>query len=389
MKRTPLFATLLSAFALLMSCQKSSVQLTQSGLNPTDFDTVINEKPVHLYTLTNRQGMEVCVTNYGGRIVSIMVPDRQGNMQDVVLGYDRVSRYADIEGSPSDFGAAIGRYANRINQGRITVGDSTIQLPQNNYGHCLHGGPTGWQYQVYDAEQVGDSVLILTMHSPDGDNHFPGNVTAKVTYTLTSQNDIDIRYEATTDRQTVINMTNHSYFNLNGDPSRAATDMVLYINADRFTPTDTTYMPTGEVRPVEGTPMDFRQPTALSERIPQTGYDQIKYAGEGLDHNWCLNTYADGKGDDTQVAASLFSPKTGILLEVLTDEPGIQVYSGNFLGTSTVSGKRDIVYPKQAAVCLETQHYPDSPNHPEWASPWLSPEDTYRSHCTYRFSVIK
>ena len=291
MKRTPLFATLLSAFALLMSCQKSSVQLTQSGLNPTDFDTVINEKPVHLYTLTNRQGMEVCVTNYGGRIVSIMAPDRQGNMQDVVLGYDRVSRYADIEGSPSDFGAAIGRYANRINQGRITVGDSTIQLPQNNYGHCLHGGPTGWQYQVYDAEQVGDSVLILTMHSPDGDNHFPGNVTAKVTYTLTSQNDIDIRYEATTDRQTVINMTNHSYFNLNGDPSRAATDMVLYINADRFTPTDTTYMPTGEVRPVEGTPMDFRQPTALSERIPQTGYDQIKYAGEGLDHNWCLSQY--------------------------------------------------------------------------------------------------
>ena len=210
-----------------------------------------------------------------------------------------------------------------------------------------------------------------------------------MTYTLTPQNEIDIRYEATTDCLTVINMTNHSYFNLNGNPSRPGTDMVLYINADHFTPTDTTYMPTGEVRPVDGTPMDFRQPTTIGERIPQTDYDQIKYAGEGLDHNWCLNTYAKGKGDDTQVAASLFSPKTGILLEVLTDEPGIQVYSGNFLGTSSVAGKHGIVYPKQAAVCLETQHYPDSPNHPEWPSPWLKPSDTYKSHCVYRFSVVK
>ena len=389
MKKTPLLIILLSVFGLLMSCQQPSVPTTKSGLRPTDFDTIIDQKPVRLYTLTNQQGMEVCITNYGGRIVSIMVPDRQGSLQDVVLGYDHICRYADIEGSPSDFGAAIGLYANRINQGHITVGDSTIQLPQNNYGHCLHGGPTGWQYQVYDAQQKDSTTLVLTMHSPDGDNQFPGNVTATVTYTLTPENEIDIRYEATTDQLTVINMTNHSYFNLNGDPSLPATNMVLYINADNFTPTDTTYMPTGEVRSVEGTPMDFRQPTALSERIPQTDYNQIKHAGQGLDHNWCLNTYSDGKDDDTQVAASLFSPKTGILLEVLTDEPGIQVYSGNFLGTSSVAGKHGIVYPKQAAVCLETQHYPDSPNHPEWASPWLRPSDTYKSHCTYRFSVIE
>ena len=374
---------------MLVACQQQDSNLTLSGLNPADYDTVINQKAVHLYTLTNQQGMEVCITNFGGRIVSIVVPDRQGELQDVVLGYDHISRYADIEGSPSDFGAAIGRYANRINQGQITVNDSVIQLPQNNYGHCLHGGPTGWQYQVYDAEQADSNTLKLTMHSPDGDNQFPGNVKATVTYTLTQQNEIDIQYEATTDRETVINMTNHSYFNLNGDPSRPATDMVLYINADHFTPTDTTYMPTGEVRPVEGTPMDFRTPTVLSERIPQTDYDQIRSAGEGLDHNWCINTYTDGRGNDTQVAASLFSPRTGIQLEVLTDEPGIQVYSGNFLGTSNVEGKRGIVYPKQAAVCLETQHYPDSPNHPEWASPWLKPGETYKSHCVYRFSIIK
>lgn len=381
-------SVLLSVVALLTACHHQPGNQTLSGLKFQDFDTVINQKPVRLYTLTNRQGMEVCITNYGGRIASIMVPDRQGNLQDVVLGYDCIDRYADIEGTPSDFGAAIGRYANRINQGRITVGDSTIQLPQNNYGHCLHGGPTGWQYQVYDAEQKDSSTLVLTIHSPDGDNKFPGNVSATVTYTLTGQNEIDIRYEATTDRETVINMTNHSYFNLNGEPSRPATDMVLYINADHFTPTDTTYMPTGEVRPVESTKMDFRTPTSLSG-LAEWDYDQIRNAGNGLDHNWCLNTYKDGRGDDTQVAAGLLSPKTGILLEVLTDEPGIQVYSGNFLGANNVAGKNGIVYPKQAAFCLETQHYSDSPNHPEWPSPWLRPGDTYKSHCIYRFSVVK
>lgn len=389
MKKKTAFVLLPAALLMMTACNCNQKAGNAAGLDPAAFDTIINEKPVKLYTLTNQQGMQVSVTNFGGRIVSIVIPDKSGQPQDVVLGYDNVAQYADSEGSPSDFGAAIGRYANRINQGKITVNDSVIQLPQNNYGHCLHGGFTGWQYQVYEADQRNDSTLVLTMKSPDGDNQFPGNVEAKVYYTLTGNNEIDIRYEATTDKRTVINMTNHSYFNLNGDPSRSATDMVLYINADNFTPTDTTYMPTGEIRAVEGTPMDFRTPTALSERIPQTDYDQIKYAGEGLDHNWCLNTYADGKGDDTQVAASLFSPVTGIKLEVLTDEPGIQVYSGNFLGTSDVKGKKGIVYPKQAAVCLETQHYPDSPNHPEWASPWLEPGQTYTSHCVYRFSIVK
>lgn len=381
-----------ASLALLGACGGNEVKLTASGLNPAAFDTVINDKPVKLYVLKNKSGMEVCVTNYGGRIVSIMAPDRTGKLQDVVLGYDNVAQYADAENSPSDFGAAIGRYANRLDKGRIVVGGDTVQLPQNNYGHCLHGGPTGWQYQVYDAELQNDTTLTLVMHSPDGDNNFPGNVTATVVYTLTSDNAIAIGYEAETDRETVINMTNHSYFNLNGDGSAPATDMVLYINADRYTPSDSTYMTSGEILAVEGTPMDFRTPTVLDRRVT-LDFGQITNA-RGLDHNWVLNTYPlesgmkdkTVKGDMSQVAASLFSPKTGILLEVFTDEPGIQVYSGNFLGAD-VKGKHGVVYPQRAACCLETQHFPDTPNKPQWPSAVLNPGEKYTSHCVYKFSV--
>ena len=201
---------------LISSCTpKAPETLTLSGLNPTKFQTEVHGKKTQLYTLKNAAGMEVCVTNFGGRIVSIMVPDKNGEMRDVVLGFDSIADYINV---PSDFGASIGRYANRINQGKIVLDGETIQLPQNNYGHCLHGGPQGWQYQVYQGNQLNDSTLSLVMHSPDGDSNFPGNVTATVTYTLTSDNAIDIQYEATTDKKTVINMTNHSYFNLSGDP---------------------------------------------------------------------------------------------------------------------------------------------------------------------------
>ena len=205
--------------------------------------------------------------NMHGRRVREMVPDRNGKMQDVVLGYDNIAQYADREHFGSDFGAAIGRYANRINQGRITIDGKTIQLPQNNYGHCLHGGPTGWQYKVYDGRQLNDSTLQMCIFSPDGDNGFPGNVNATVTYTLTSDNSIDIRYEATSSKKTFINMTNHSYFNLNGDPSHDGENQMLYINANRYTPADTTYMTTGEELSVAGTPMDFRRLTPLSRDI--------------------------------------------------------------------------------------------------------------------------
>ena len=367
----------------MVSCSKSGETL--SGLNPAAFDSTINGKKVQLFTLTNKQGMEVCITNFGARIVSIMVPNKDNAFCDVVLGYDNLAQYADTVNSPSDFGAAIGRYANRINKGKLTVGGKTIQLPQNNFGHCLHGGPSGWQYQVYDATQVNDTTLQMSIDSKDGDNNFPGNVKATVTYTLLSNNTLDIKYEATTDKETVINMTNHSYFNLSGNPSQPGTNMVLYINADNFTPTDSTYMTTGEIKPVYGTPMDFNKDHALYQSIADTTFAQIKNAG-GYDHNWCLNTYKNGKGDDNKVAASLYSPESGILLQVYTNEPGIQVYTGNFLG-SNVKGKKGIVYPRQAAVCLETQKYPDSPNKKNWPSPYLKPGAKYYSHQVFKFSV--
>lgn len=358
---------------------------TRSGLYPNDFEANINGKRTHLYTLSNSKGMEVCLTNFGARIVSIMVPDRRGTLRDVVLGYDNIAQYADYQHFGSDFGAAIGRYANRINQGRIVVDGKTVQLPRNNYGHCLHGGFTGWQYQVYDGKQLNDSTVEMSLVSPDGDNGFPGTVRATVRYTLTADNAIDIRYEATTDKKTVINMTNHSYFNLNGNPSQHCENQQLYINADRYTPADTTYMPTGQMLKVAGTPMDFRKPTPLSKNINNQRFAMTRNA-HGFDHNWCLNTWHNGQPDESTVAASLYSPKTGIMLQVFTNEPGIQVYTGNFLDAS-FAGKHGYRYPKHSAVCMETQHYPDSPNHPEWPNVWLETGKKYSSHCIYKFSV--
>ncbi len=368
------------AAAMLSACTSGQQQpaTTVSGLNPTQFDSVINGKKTALFTLKNNNGMEVCITNFGGRVVSLCVPDKDDNPTDVVLGYDNIAQYADIENSPSDYGSSVGRYANRINQGKITIDGKEYQLPQNNFGHCLHGGPTGWMYQVYEAEQPNDSTLRLTIVSPDGDNGFPGTVTATTTYTVLSNNTLDITFEATTDKETVINMTNHSYFNLNGDPANEGMDMILYVNADNYTPADSTYMTTGEILSVEGTPMDFRKAHAIGETINDTTFQQIK--------NWCLNTYKDGKGDDTQVAASLYSPKTGIMLEMFTNEPGVQVYTGNFQGTG-IACKKGIKYPKHVSVCLESQKYPDSPNKKDWPSPYVKPGEKYYSHVAYKFSV--
>lgn len=378
------------ALTLLSACapkQQSQETLTKSGLNPANYETMVDGvKPVKLYTLKNAAGMEVCVTNFGGRIVSIMVPDKNGEMKDVVLGFDSIADYQTI---PSDFGASIGRYANRINKGIIVIDGDSIQLPQNNYGHCLHGGctlepqPLGWQYQVYEANQQNDSTMTLTMKSADGDANFPGNVTATVTYALTSDNAIDINYEATTDKKTVINMTNHSYFNLSGNPANPATDHQLYINADSITPVDSTFMTTGEMIPVAGTPFDFKTPKTIAPDVTNFDNEQVKF-GNGFDHNWVLNS----KGDISQVAAKLTSPTSGITLEVYTDEPGIQVYTGNFLD-GTLKGKKGIVYPQRASVCLETQHYPDSPNKPQWPSVMLEPGQTYHSHCIFKFGVEK
>ena len=370
---------LLGAAALLAACGQQK-NLTVSGLDPKDFESTYNGMPTALYTMTNANGMEVCVTNFGGRIVSIMVPDKDGKMQDVVLGFDKVSDYFP-ENNQTDFGAAIGRYANRINQGKITLDGVEYQLPQNNFGHCLHGGPTGWQYQVYECVEADAKHVKLLRVSPDGDNNFPGEVKAYVTYTLTDDNKIDIQYEATTTAPTVINMTNHSYFNLSGDPANTPiTAHWLGINSTSFTPVDDTYMTTGEIVPVEGTPFDFVLLHPIGERISED--DEQLRNGNGYDHNWVLDT----GGDINELAALLYYGNSGITLMVYTDEPGIQVYSGNFLD-GTVKGKKGVVYKQRHGICLETQHYPDTPNKPDWPSAVLRPGETYHSRCIFAFSV--
>ena len=371
---------LLVICALALAACAPKQTITVSGLDPSNFDAEYNGAKTALYTLTNSSGMEVCVTNFGGRIVSICVPDKDGHMQDVVLGFDKVQDYFP-ENNLTDFGAAIGRYANRINQGQITIDGETIQLPRNNFGHCLHGGPTGWQYQLYKVVEADSHHVKLLRVSPDGDNNFPGTVKAYVTYTLTEDNAIDIQYEATTDKPTVINMTNHSYFNLSGDPAgHSIVDDFLYINASAYTPVDATFMTTGDIAPVAGTPLDFTVARRIGDGI-SADFEQIRFAN-GYDHNWCLDT-----GRDISVlACELYCPLTGIDLKVYTDEPGVQVYSGNFLD-GTVVGKNGVVYNQRAAICLETQKYPDTPNKPAWPSALLRPGETYTSRCIYAFSV--
>ena len=370
---------LLAGVMLLASaCTHRQVEeKTASGLRTADFRTEVNGKQTDLFVLKNGNGMEVCITNFGGRIVSVMVPDKEGVMRDVVLGFDSIQDYMKY---PTDFGATIGRYANRINRGKITVDGVEYQLPCNNYGHCLHGGPQGFQYQVFDARRLSDRELELTYLSKDGEEGFPGELACKVVFSLTEDNAIDIRYSAETDRTTVINMTNHSYFNLDGDPSRSNAGYLLTIDADAYTPVDSTFMTTGEIAAVEGTDMDFRTPTPVGARI-DNGSEQLKN-GKGYDHNWVLNT----KGDVTRPCATLESPSTGIVLDVYTNEPGIQIYAGNFLD-GTLTGKKGIVYGHRASVCLETQKYPDTPNKPEWPSALLKPGEKYESRCIFRFSV--
>ncbi|MBP3773769.1 MAG: galactose mutarotase [Bacteroidaceae bacterium] len=380
MKKSFILAMVVLATAL-SSCQKGGNETTLSGLNPKDFETVVDGDSTALYVLKNKNGMEVCITNFGARIVSIMVPNKDGVPTDVVLGFDSIGPYTTVK---SDFGAAIGRYANRINQGKIKVDGQEIQLPQNNYGHCLHGGPQGWQYKVFKANPINENTIQFALESPDGDMNFPGNVKAYVTYKLNDMNEIDIKYEATTDAPTVINMTNHSYFNLNGDATQTILNDTLFLNADKFTPVDSTFMTTGEIASVFDTPFDFTTATTVGERIDTEGNVQLQN-GHGYDHNWVLNS----NGDISQIAARLISPTTGIVLEVYTDQPGIQVYAGNFLD-GTVTGKKGTKYERRTAICLETQVYPDSPNKQGkegWPNCYLKPGEKYTHETIFRFSV--
>ena len=367
------------AALLMAACTPKAEKATDSGLLQSNFRTEVDGKKTDLYILRNKNNMEVCITNFGGRIVSVMVPDKDGQMRDVVLGFDSIQDYIS---KPSDFGASIGRYANRINQGKFTLDGVEYQLPRNNYGHCLHGGPQGFQYRVYDAVQLNPQELQLTYVAKDGEEGFPGNITCKVLMKLTDDNAIDIQYEAETDKQTIVNMTNHSYFNLDGDAGSNA-EHLLTIDADYYTPVDSTFMTTGEIVPVEDTPMDFRTPMPVGERINDFDFVQLKN-GNGYDHNWVLNA----KGDINRRAASLKSQKTGIVLDVYTNEPGVQVYAGNFLDGS-LTGKKGITYNQRASVCLETQKYPDTPNKPEWPSAVLRPGEKYMSQCIFKFSVDK
>lgn len=393
--------------AFLYSCGQASQEstITASGLNTSDFDTVytgvqyegktyspgnLDAKSIALYQLKNENGMEVCITNFGGRIVSIVVPDKDGNMKDVVLGFSKAEDYFPWNNT-SDFGSAIGRYANRLNQGIVNFDGEDIQLPKNNFGHCLHGGFTGYQYQVYDVKEATKTSLVLVLNSADGDNNFPGNVEATVTYTLTEDNAVEISYDATTDKTTVINMTNHSYFNLNGDYETPITNHMLQIAADYYTPVDSTYMTTGEIAPVAGTLFDFTSPKAVGQDITEYNLqnDEQLHNGNGYDHNWVLNT----KGDETQPCVHVFSPETRIALDVYTNEPGIQVYSGNFLDGTQI-GKGGKVINQRCGLCLETQKYPDSPNKigtPGWeiSNAYVKAGEKYHSYCKFAFSIEK
>ena len=380
-------AAAFGSIILLAACgghQATAPQLTKSGLDPNKFKAEYKGDSTALFTLVNANGAEACITNFGGRLVSMMVPDKSGNLQDVVLGFDSVQAYFP-ENNLSDFGASIGRYANRINEGKFSLDGTEYQLPINNGKHSLHGGGElgnlGWQYRVYQAQQPNDSTVVLTLNSPDGDNGYPGNMTAQVTYTLLPDNSIDIAYTATTDKPTIVNLTNHSYFNLNGDPTQPITNNELMVNASKITPIDDTYMTDGTFASVDGTAFDFRQPRTLGDSIKAFDNIQVKN-GNGYDHNFVLDT----NGDIAVKAAELYSPSTGIVLDVYTNEPGIQVYSGNFLD-GTVTGKNGVAYNQHAAICLETQHYPDSPNKAQWPTVRLNPGETYNSHCIYKFSV--
>lgn len=334
---------------------------------------------IDLYTLTNKNGMQVAITNFGGIVVRIKVADRHGKSEDVVLGYDSLDGYLTDK---AYFGAVVGRYGNRIAQGKFALDGATYTLARNNGENSLHGGIKGFNKAVWEAREGsakdGPSVE-MTYTSKDGEEGYPGNLSVKVVYTLTDRNELKIDYSATTDKKTVLNLTNHSYFNLNPSGSDIL-QHTLMIQADKFTPVDAGLIPTGELRSVAGTPFDFRKPTAIGARIDQDD-EQLKL-GKGYDHNFVLNT----KGKGVELAARVVEPMTGRVLEVLTSEPGVQFYSGNFLDGS-IRGKGGKVYERRSAFCLETQHFPDSPNHPKFPTTELKPGEKFHSTTIYKFSA--
>ena len=371
---TPLkFVSALSLAAVLGSSALSAASVTSKPFGTVD------GKPVELFTLRNDKGAEATITNYGGIVVTLQVPDKTGKNVDVVMGYDNVEGY--VAKTPY-FGALIGRYGNRIGKGQFTLDGKTYQLPLNDGANTLHGGDKGFDKVVWQgkpAKACCGAALELTYHSKDGEQGYPGNLDVVATYTLTNENALCLTFKAKTDKATIINLTHHSYFNLSGGGT--ILDHVLTLNADKTTPVDKGLIPTGEIVSVEGTPFDFRQPTAIGARIDDP--DTVLQYGPGYDHNWVVNQKTPGELCSHAVVSS---PVTGIVMEVLSTEPAVQFYAGNFLD-GTITGKYGQVYQKRSGFCLEPQHYPDSPNHANFPSTVLRPGEDYSNTIIYKFST--
>jgi aldose 1-epimerase len=373
----------LTAAALLMSGCAQKVQEKEkpmsSSIAKAPFGKTADGAAVDLYTLKNAAGMEVAITTYGGRIVSLKAPGRDGKFADVVLGFDNLEGYL---GEHPYFGALVGRYGNRIAKGHFKLDGKQYKLATNNGANSLHGGLKGFDKMVWVGREVpgGDPSVELTYLSKDGEEGYPGNLTEKVTYTLTAANELRIDYSATTDKDTVVNVTNHSYFNLAGQGQGNILSHVVQLNAAKFTPVDAGLIPTGQLKSVEGTPFDFRQPTVIGARINDK--DEQVTRGGGYDHNFVV----DGEPGTLRLAARVTEPTSGRVLEVSTTEPGVQFYTGNFLD-GTVKGKGGVAYAKRTGFCLETQHFPDSPNHPDFPTTTLKPGAEYKSTTVFKFSV--
>jgi aldose 1-epimerase len=369
--------------AFLVSCSKPPAPKEEKPLTKTDFGSDASGRPLHLYTLANRHGLKVSITNYGGAIVSILAPDRQGRTADVVLGFDTAQGYL---GQHPFFGVIVGRYANRIAKARFKLDGVEYRLAANEGQNHLHGGLRGFDKVFWEAREVSGPdgpALELSYLSKDGEEGYPGNLSVRVTYSLSDAGELRVDYHATTDKATVLNLTNHSYFNLAGEGSGDILNHVLTLYASRFTPVAKDLIPTGELRSVEGTPFDFRKPTPIGARI-NADDEQLRFAG-GYDHNFVLDS---GGSPSPALAARVLEPNSGRVLEILTTEPGIQFYTGNFLDGS-VKGKGGKAYPKRSGFCLETQHFPDSPNQPSFPSTVLRPGQEFHSTTIYRFTVEK
>jgi len=361
-------------FSCNPSAEKKSAEVVKT--DSSGYNSTIEGKTVSLYTLKNNQGVSVSITNYGGRVVSLLVPDKDNKLTDVVLGYDKIDSYRK-KGEPF-FGALIGRYGNRIAKGKFNLEGKDYQLQINDGVNTLHGGTDGFFSKVWDAKKINENKLELTYSSKDGEAGYPGKLDVKVTYTLTDDNALKIDYSATTDKTTIVNLTNHAYFNLNGEGNSTILDHELYIDANAYTPVDSTLIPTGKLQPVAGSAFDFNKAKTIGKNIEEK--DQQLIFGKGYDHNFALN-----KHDDKKAIAIVKSTVTGITMEVYTTEPGLQFYSGNFLTGTDKDGKGGKSYPHRSAFCLETQHFPDAPNHANFASTVLKPGEVYQTTTTYKF----